>query len=173
MPRPTLALAITALAAPLTAQQVAPSPLGVFTHLVGEWEGSAWIVMGPDGRHNVSQRETVSTAAGGTVITVRGIGMEKLPDGTERIVHDAYAIIHLDHDGTTPLMRAFTAYNWMDMNLTMTDGGYEWRMTDPRAGNVRYEMHLDEQGRWVEQGFASRDDGKTWTQFFEMTLMKR
>ena len=172
MSRLAMTLLSLTLSTPLVAQQ-ASSTLGIFPKLVGEWEGKAWIVMGPDGRHDVQQRETVATAAGGTVITVRGLGVEKLPDGSERTVHDAYAIIHLDHDGTTPLMRAFTAYNWMDMDLVVNDAGYTWRMDDPRAGKIRYEMHLDEQGRWVEQGFASRDDGKTWNQFFEMTLTKQ
>ncbi|MEO8480101.1 MAG: hypothetical protein ABI542_10770 [Gemmatimonadota bacterium] len=164
-------LAASVLAAPLAAQD-SVSTLGVFANLQGTWEGSAWIVMGPDGRHTVRQRETVASAAAGTVITVRGVGVETLDDGTERTVHDAFAIVHMDHDGHTPVMRAFTAYNWMDMKLTLRDSGFEWRMDDPRAGKIRYAMHLDPEGRWVEQGFASRDGGTTWSQFFEMTLSR-
>jgi hypothetical protein len=166
-----MATVATIAAAPLAAQTAAP--LGIFPDLVGEWEGDAWIVMGPDGRHEVHQRETVRTAAGGTVIVVEGLGVERLADGTEKVVHDAYAIVHLDHDGTTPLMRAFTAAGrWMDMDLKLLPNGYDWSMVDPRAGTIRYEMRFDTEGRWVEKGFMSRDGGTTWMPFFEMVLSR-
>lgn len=172
MPRLVTTLALLALAAPLAAQQAA-APLGVFHKITGEWEGEAWIVMGPNGRHTLRQREWVTPAAGGSVVTVRGLGTERMPDGTDKVQHDAFAVIHLGHDGKTPMMRAFTAFNWNDMDLTIRADGYTWRMDDPRAGKVRYEMTLEGGTTWVEKGFASRDDGKSWTQFFEMTLTKR
>ena len=173
--RRTLCTAIVTLlvaAAPLTAQSTTP-PLGVFTSLEGEWAGEAWIIRGPQGKQTLTQREWVAPAAGGIVITVRGLGTERMPDGSDAVRHDAFAIIHLDHDGKTPLMRAFTANgNWMDMDLTILPAGYDWKMNDPRAGEVRYEMRFDDQGRWVEKGYATRDGGTTWFQFFEMTLSR-
>jgi hypothetical protein len=157
------------VAVPAGAQQ----PLGVFPGLVGAWEGPAWIVMGPDGRHDVLQREWVREVAGGTVITVQGIGKETSVDGTERTVHDAFAVIHLDRDRATPLMRAYTsAGNWQDMDLTLRDDGYDWGMDDPRAGRIRYEARFSDDGLWTEKGYMTRDDGKTWIQFFEMNLRR-
>jgi hypothetical protein len=164
---------VAAIAILATAPLAAQTPLGVFDKLDGEWAGPAWIVMGPDGRHEVSQREWVRPVAGGTVITVQGVGNERLEDGTDKIVHDAFAVIHLDHDGVTPRMRAFTAAGrWMDMELTVRADGYDWSMEDPRAGTIRYEMRLDGDGRWIEKGFMTRDEGKTWSQFFEMNLRR-
>lgn len=38
---------------------------------------------------------------------------------------------------------------------------------------ARYSMHLDEQGRWVESGEFTRDDGETWQPFLDTTLTRR
>lgn len=63
--------------------------------------------------------------------------------------------------------------NWIDRQFVLTANGHRWSMTDPRAGIIRYDMELDAEGRWVEKGVMSRDDGKSWISFFEMTLSKQ
>lgn len=147
-------------------------PLGVFHDLVGEWDGTAWYDMGPSGRQQLRQQEWIVPAAGGTVITVKGLGTMAMPDGSTRTMHDAFAVVHRDQNGRGAMMRAFTAEGrWMDMDLTIRDDGYTWGMTDPRAGRIRYEMHFDAEGRWVERGF--RQQGEEWIQFLEMTLARR
>lgn len=170
-----LLLPVILLAAPLTAQaNPTPSPdkLAVFRQLIGEWEGEAWS-MRPEGRVSVRQREWVSTEAGGTMIVVRGLGVATI-NGTERPVHQAFAVIHHNHERTGVMMRAFTAEgHWLDPEILPTAKGYTWYMTDPRIGKIRYDMVLDEQGRWVENGFFSRDDGKTWAPFMGMVLTKK
>lgn len=176
----TLPVLFAALAAGTTAAaaQSAPAPadttdgLAVFDRLLGEWEGPAWAIRGPGGRHEVFQREWVERHAGGTVIAVKGVGTEQVGDEA-RVVHDAFAVIHLDRDGRTPRMRAFTpGGRWLDVELTVRPDGYDWGFADPRAGLVRYEVRFDEQGRWVERGFISRDDGASWQPFMEMTLTR-
>lgn len=121
------------------------------------------------------QRETVESVAGGTVFTVKGLGTIKEADGSAKVVHDAFAIVHLDHDHVTPRLRAFVAQgaNWLDPDFTITANGYSWSMKEPRAGMIRYDMFFDEAGRWVQKGVMSRDEGKTWTPSFEMTLSKK
>lgn len=153
-----------------------PKALSLFTRLVGEWEGDAWMIMGPQGKVSVKQRETVEAVAGGTAFSVKGLGTLTEASGAARVVHDAFAIIYLDHDHTTPRMRAYVAAeggNWLDPEFTLTADSYSWRMTDPRAGLIRYEMSFDAEGRWVEKGVMSRDSGKTWMPFFEMTLNRK
>lgn len=154
--------------------QAAPSPLSLFAKLVGEWEGEAWIIMGPSGKQVASQRETVEAVAGGTAFTIKGRGTTQQPDGSVRVTHDAFAVVFLDHDRLTPRMRTFVANgaNWIDPDFTLTADGYHWSMKDPRAGLIRYEMAFDAEGRWVEKGVMSRDDGKTWMPFFGMTLSR-
>ncbi|MES2305003.1 MAG: hypothetical protein V4558_05825 [Gemmatimonadota bacterium] len=168
------------IAAPVALHAQAPVAMGtpqqlvLMTKLVGVWEGEASMVMGPDNKQIVQQRETVEAVAGGTAFTIKGLGTQKLPDGSLRTVHDAFAVITLDHDHLTPMMRAHVSLgaNWIDPEFTLRPDGYTWKMNDPRAGMIRYEMAFDNQGRWVEKGFMSRDEGKSWTQFFEMRLTR-
>ena len=56
--------------------------------LVGEWSGSGWIMLGRDNRSTFSQTESVRTAAGGSILTVEGLGLN--PEG--RRVHQAFAV---------------------------------------------------------------------------------
>lgn len=178
----SLLLAAMLVSTPLAAQapqHVAghsgtPPQLALFTRLAGVWEGEARISMGPQMQAVSRQQETVEAVAGGTAFSIKGLGRTKGEDGVERITHDAFAVVYLDHDKVTPRMRAFVALgaNWLDPEFTLTATGYTWRMKDPRAGLIRYDMSFDAQGRWVETGVMSRDDGKTWIPFFEMTLTK-
>lgn len=174
---PALVLALSLTATPLVAQQAPPpfdhSVLAFFDKLVGEWSGTAWYQQGPGARHEAVQREWVKWVAGKTALAVEGLGQEKMPDGTMRTVHDAYATIYVDRDGKTPRLRAFIATGqYQDMDLTLRADGYDWGMTVPGNIRVRYEMRFDAQGRWVEKGFMSRDQGATWTPFMEMTLSR-
>lgn len=157
--------------APLIAQS---SPaLGIFATVRGEWEGEAWMIRGPEGRVTVRQREWVATEAGGTVITVRGLGTFTA-DGKEQTIHSAFAVIHASADGSGLAMRAFTAEGrWIDPEIVRTERGYTWKMRDSRVGLIRYEMTLDENNRWIENGFFSRDDGATWSQFLGMVLTRK
>ena len=168
-------LALALSAAPLAGQaapNAAPDPLAVFRQLIGEWEGEAWS-MRPEGRVSIKQKEWISTEAGGTMIVVRGLGVANI-NGTERPVHQAFAVVHHNHERTGLMMRAFTAEgHWLDVDIVPAEKGYTWYMTDSRIGKIRYDMVLDAQGRWVEDGFFSRDEGKTWTQFMGMVLNKK
>ena len=176
MRAPVIVAALVAFALPLAAQ-AAPTPVskvGVLASLQGEWEGDAWIIIGPgpEGRRVVRQQEWVSTGAGGTVVIVKGLGTEKMADGKWVTRHDAFATIFTGRDGK-PAMRAFLADgSWMDMEFAVVENGYDWSMVHPQAGPVRYEMRIVD-GKWVEKGFNTRDKGATWTQFMEMTLSRK
>ncbi|MDX2262774.1 MAG: hypothetical protein SFU84_13870 [Gemmatimonadales bacterium] len=171
--RPLLLLTLIA-AIPCAAQQASPtSPLGIFATHTGVWEGESWTIRGPQGKVITRQRETVGHEAGGHVLTVHGLGT-MLRAGKTDTIHHAFAIMHLSQDGTRLHMRAFTAEGrWLDPEITATPRGYNWQMTDPRVGPIKYEMRIDEQGRWIEDGYMSRDDGKTWMHFLGMVLVKQ
>ncbi len=166
----TLLIFLVILAPPVMAQTPSAnaSPLGVISKLVGEWEGEAWTIR-REGRVTVRQKEWVSLEAGGTVAVIRGLGIL----GADT-VHQAFAVVHPDHEKTGHLMRAFTGEgHWLDPQIEITATKATWRMTDPRIGQIRYEITVDEQGRWIENGFFSRDNGATWTPFLGMTLVKK
>ncbi len=146
--------------------------LGVFADLAGEWDGEAWM-MRPEGRVTVRQREWVWPEAGGTIVAVRGLGTREHAAGLDT-VHHAFAVIHRNRENTGIQMRAFTAEgHWLDPEIALTEKGYTWKMFDPRAGHIRYDMFIDDQGRWVENGYMSRDEGKTWMQFMGMVLRRQ
>lgn len=161
------------LAGPLAAQTATPAAgLGALGTLVGEWEGDAWS-MRAEGRLAVRQREWVAHEAGGTVLAVRGIGTITA-NGQDRVVHHAFAVIHQNHEKSGIMMRAFTAEgHWLDPQIELTPRGYTWQMTDPRYGLMKYVMIIDDQGRWIEDGFLSRDGGKTWIQTMGMVLTRK
>lgn len=171
----TLALLLTStVAMSQSTPSAPPAPLSLFAKLVGEWEGEATAVMGPGARHVLRQTERVEAVAGATAFAVRGRGFEKMTDGREQMTFDAFAVIYLDHDHATPRMRTFTMQggNWTDPDFSLSADGYQWSMRDPRAGLIRYEMKFDQEGRWIETGAVSRDDGATWFPIFEMKLRR-
>lgn len=167
--RSLMLLASLFAALPVAAQD---NPLGVFPSMEGEWEGDAWMLR-PEGRVTVKQREWVMMEAGGKAVAVRGVGTISTGAG-EQVVHQAFAVIHLNHERTGLVMRAITGEgHWLDPEIEATPRGFTWRMHDARIGDIRYEMTLDDQGRWVENGFFSRDGGATWAQFLGMTLTRK
>jgi hypothetical protein len=60
----------------------------------------------------------------------------------------------------------------LDVEAKVGDRRWEWGYPDPRAGQIRYTLTLDEKGRWHEVGESSRD-GQAWRPFLEMTLEKQ
>lgn len=171
-----LLLFLAILPASVTAQappaSVPERQFGILHDLVGNWEGTAWFQQ-PDGtRHEVTQTERVEAMAGGTVITVRGTGTERSPDGTLRTVHDAFAVVYRDRDGT-PAMRAFIANGqWTDAELTVAPDGFTWTLSPVPNVTVRYVMSVDAEGRWVERGYQRYGD-RPEQEFFGMTLAKK
>ncbi len=159
------------IALPAAAQVAAPpqGPLASLAFMVGEWEGPAWYDMGPRGRQDVRQHEWIGTAAGGWVITVQGQGTVTLPDGSEKLIFDAYAVIFRDHDGKVA-MRAYRGEEYVDPEFELTANGFIWNFTDPRAGKVRYTMTHTPADEWNEVGERLSDG--SWVKFFEMTLQR-
>jgi hypothetical protein len=151
-----------------------PPQLSLLTKLVGEWEGEATAVMGPGAKHTVRQTERVEAVAGGTAFAIRGRGYETMASGKEEITFDAFGMIYLDHDHVTPRIRTWTMQggNFADPEFTLRATGYTWFLRDPRAGLIKYEMSFDAEGRWVETGAVTQDDGKTWFPIFEMRLKR-
>jgi hypothetical protein len=138
--------------------------------LVGEWKGSGWIVIGPQGRKEFTQTETIQSKLDGLVILIEGIGKSK-EDGST--VHSALALVSYDDRARTLRWRAFTAEGRQtDAQAKAGTNMLEWEMQIPRQGRIRYTLKLNEKGDWFEVGEMSQD-GQTWNKFFEMTLQKQ
>lgn len=142
--------------------------------LVGEWEGEAWVQMGPGPRETVRQREWVEWEVDGEVLLIRGLGMQADPQsGEERIGHQALATVAWDPERQVYEMWSYARGRGTGhRDIEVRDRGFVWIQTVP-GGKARYTMRLDEQGRWLESGEFTSDDGATWHLFLEMTLTRR
>lgn len=171
---PMLLAAALALSAAAVAQGPTPSPepaekMRALEFLAGEWEGEAWIQMGPDGRETVTQREHVGWGAGREVLLIQGQGLKG-----DQVVHDALAAIAWDPQAGEYVIWTYRAGGGpsQDPTIEVGDDRVVWGFEAP-GRKVRFTIRLDEGGRWIEDGEWSGDGGATWRPFFGMTLTKK
>jgi hypothetical protein len=140
--------------------------------LVGQWEGTGWIQMGPR-RATFRQRETVRYAAGGTVVIIDGLGHSQDPGRQDRIVHQAFAVVSYDAASQAFRWRAYRAADGNEITAQPEVGTDKlvWGFDLPQsgAGHVRFTITRTAAGDWLEVGEMQRPSGE-WMQFFEMTL---
>jgi hypothetical protein len=160
--------AVIAVAAPRGLQnKELTGPLKGAQFLVGTWEGEGTMST-QDGRHEATVREVITPRAGGTVLSLEGLGKDK---ATGAVVHDAFGVLFHDAATNSFKMRSFLAGGrGGEFPATINDGVIVWTMNaGPRE--VRYTIELDDQQRWHEVGEVKLE-GDKWTKFFEMTLKK-
>ncbi len=137
---------------------------------VGSWKGKGWIQMGPQGRKEFTQTETVQSKLDGLVLVIEGQGRSK-ENGS--VVHTALAFVSYDERAKTFRWRAFTAEGRQtDTEAKVGTNALEWGLQLSQRGQIRYTIKLDEQGEWFEVGEMTQD-GKTWQKFFELTLQRQ
>ena len=148
-----------------------PAAMKKLDFLVGQWQGEGWIMFGRDDRRTFRQSETVLPKVEGNVLMIEGLGKGKIANkGKEVTIHSAFAVISFDKEANVYRWRAFRADGVsFDVIPQVTDKSVVWGFKDARAGDIRFTIKLNEKDQWVETGELSRD-GKTWNQFFEMTL---
>lgn len=139
--------------------------------LVGNWKGTGWMQMGPDQRETASVTESVQAKVGGRVFVIEGLGKAKLPGkDEEQVVHSAFAFLYYDEPSQRYVMRAFLANGQtVDAETSFAGGVFIWGF-QMQYGKMRYKLRLNDKGQWFEEGEMSRDGGKTYFKFFEMTL---
>jgi hypothetical protein len=138
--------------------------------LVGSWKGKGWIQMGPQGRMEFTQTETVQSKLDGLVSVIEGQGKSKA-DGS--VVHTALAFVSYDERAKGFRWRAFTAEGRQtDTEAKVGTNVLEWGLQISQRGRMRYTIKLNENGEWFEVGEMTQD-GQTWQKFFEMTLQRQ
>ncbi len=164
-------LALTTLGQAQTSAGQSGSEMRKLDFLLGAWEGEGWVIFGPGQRHTAKVRELAQAKAGGAVLLLEGVGKSKLEGKEEEvIVHNAFATLWYDREA-----KRFRIMTWratgdsIDADIKVGNKSLIWGFPDPRAGQIRFTIKLDEAGRWFEIGESSRD-GLTWNKFFEMTL---
>ena len=163
-------LALPALAQPPA--RAVSSEMKKLDFLLGEWQGEGWIVMGPSGRHTVRQTEKIQAKAGGAIMLIEGLGVERIGD-KDVPVHQAFAVITYDNQAKRFKFRAWRAGG--EEVATEPEVGERsliWGFHDQTSGmHIKFTVKLNEKGQWFEIGEGSRD-GQSWQKFFEMTLQK-
>lgn len=141
--------------------------------LVGQWQGEGWIMFSPNQRHTFRQTENVQRKVDGAVLLIEGLGKSMDAGNAGAIVHSAFAVLSYDKDAKVFRIRAFRADgSSVDTEAKVSENMLIWGFRDPRAGNIRFTIKLNEKGQWFETGEMSRD-GQTWLKFFEMTLNRK
>jgi hypothetical protein len=141
--------------------------------LVGQWKGEGWMEFAPGQRRKFKSNEVVESKLDGLLLAVEGLHRGQAGNqGKEVVVHHAFALLSYDDTAKRYRFQAFTIRgNFEDAEAKVSEKQMVWGMKIPQFGEVRYTIKLDEKGRWFEIGDVSRD-GKTWQQFFEMTLQR-
>jgi hypothetical protein len=176
-PAPKLALAavltvvavVSAFAADQpTSKEVQHREMKKLDWFVGHWKGTGWIHMGPQGRHEFTQTETIEAKLDGLVLVIEGLGKAK-EDGST--VHTALAFVSYDHRGNKFRWHAFTPEGQIDTEAKVGKDTLEWTLEIPQRGRMRYIITRNEKGEWFEVGEMIHED-QTRHKFFEMTLSK-
>ena len=136
---------------------------------VGNWKGDGWIQMGPQGRHEFTQTETIEAKLDGLVLLIEGSGKAKKDGST---VHTALAFVSYDHRANKFRWHAFTPEGQIDTEARVGTNTLEWTLEIPRRGRMRYTITRNEKGEWFEVGEMIGED-QTRHKFFEMTLRKQ
>jgi hypothetical protein len=136
--------------------------------LVGRWKGAGWILMGPQGRHEFTQTETIEAKLDGLVLVIEGLGKAKEDAST---VHAALAFVSYDHRAKTFRWHAITPEGQIDTVAKIGTNTLEWGLQIPQRGRMRYTITRNEKGEWFEIGEMIQED-QTGRKFFEMTLRR-
>jgi hypothetical protein len=174
-PKLVLAAALTAVAVIRAGAADQPTPKEIqrqemkkLDWFVGHWKGTGWIQMGPQGRHEFTQTETIEAKLDGLVLVIEGLGKAKKDGST---VHTALAFASYDPRAKTFRWHAFIPDGQIDTEAKVGTDTLEWTLQIPQRGRMRYTITRNEKGEWFEVGEMSQDD-QTWRRFFEMTLRK-
>ncbi|WP_192347069.1 hypothetical protein [Algoriphagus sp. Y33] len=131
--------------------------------LVGEWEGSGWMMNQSGQKLTFEQTEKVSLKLNDTALLIEGQGTS---DGN--IVHNALAIVTMAEGNGQYKFNSFLQSNQQGTyKAELIDNVFYWYPVE----NVRYVITLNDNGQWYEIGEAN--SGGTWFKFFEMTLNKK
>jgi hypothetical protein len=148
--------------------------LKALSFLVGEWEGTGSMTMGPNQKYECKIKESVQFRLSGNAILIEGLGTAKVGEGgTEQVVHEAIALITWSPREQKYIMHAMTArMGHVAPTLEVGDKKLVWGFDNGAGGKIRYTITIDDQGQWVEVGEFSMD-GRNWTPFMDMKLARK
>ncbi len=133
---------------------------------VGKWEGSGWMQQGPE-KETFTGTENVQRKLDGLAMLVEG----KFTNKENVVIHETLAVVSYNTKSKNYDFSSYLANGTRgEFVLKSTADGFQWDIPFP-GGKIRYTTKLTAD-TWFEIGEMSRDDGKTWRKFFEMTLKR-
>ena len=135
--------------------------------LVGKWEGTGWIQMGPQ-RQESKGSENVQVKLQGKALLVEGLFADVV---SNKVVHETLAVITYDEKAEKYRFNTYL-YNRpnAEYDLTLKDNGFSWQMKAGEGVSIDFTMSIDK-GDWLEIGEATVP-GRPKMKFLEMRLKK-
>jgi hypothetical protein len=140
-----------------------------FRFMEGVWKGNGWVLNG-DAKQFFKETETITTKLSGTVIQMEAFGVAV--NDKKNIINDALGLILYNADKKE-----------YELHIYQSDGSniianvqlknineMEWSVTISATLKIMYTIKV-EGTKWFEAGFKSTDNGVSWKQNFEMTLL--
>ena len=136
--------------------------------MIGKWSGAGWIQQGAK-REEFTGTENVQRKLGGLAVLIEGRFTDK--NQPDKVIHETLAVLSYNTNTKIYDFKTYLA-NGSGGNFTFGAKGenFEWGLNFPGT-KILYTISFKD-GVWNEIGKMSRDDGKTWNQFFEMNLKK-
>lgn len=161
-------------AAPVEKPNVVAEKMKALAFLVGEWEGTGTTQTGPGPKLSSKIKESVQFRLSGNALLVEGLGTAKINEGgPEKPVHESIGLITWETKQNRYVMKAMTVRaGLVEPTIEVGDKTLTWGFDTGTGGKVRFVIKINDKGQWVETGDFSQD-GKTWTNFMEMTLTKK
>jgi hypothetical protein len=140
--------------------------------IVGEWEGSSWMLTPQGSREESTVQEKLQWKLDGTMILIEGLGKNR--EG--RTVHNALGLLTYDVRTKQYTMRSYLS----DGRITearfeiLGKDTFRWSYPFTQGGRtmwIRYTLTFTDGNRWNEVGEYSANE-KDWTKFFEMNLVR-
>jgi len=157
----------------LSAQEMGnKEKMKIFSAWEGRWQGEGSMQMGPGEPKKSNVDEQITYKLDGMVLLVEGVG--KLPDGSEKIVHQALGLLSFDQGANAYKFKTYlrdgrSTDAWFNH---LGENKFQWGFDIPTRGKTRYSITIDPNKKtWNEIGEFSQD-GITWMKFFEMNLTK-
>lgn len=136
--------------------------------LIGRWSGEGWIQQGAQ-REEFTGAENVQRKLDGLALLIEGRFTDK--KDSSRVIHETLAVLNYNPKTTIYDFKTYLANGRTgDFTFKANETNYEWGMDFP-GSKILYTITI-KNGVWNEIGKMSRDDGKSWFQFFEMNLKK-
>ena len=166
-----VALILVLAAAIVAPAQDALREMQKLSWLVGQWKGTATMVLGPNDTKKIEHIEDVQQRLGGLIIVVDGLGVDAADK--EKVVHEAYGVISYNTAKKAYEFKPYLATGQSaEAKVSVGDKELTWTIEPAPGIEVRYKVRLTEKGEWHEVGEMTRDKGKTYFKFFETTLTK-